>query len=147
MPNNSSNKATASEDLIHKNLKVVAFVIINNNPNAAVFRKKPIQNFQSLPNQRQPKRVLHSVIIMLKCASGIIRRINKHAFHLARELLFERFEREKIVPENKPVIKQVVVRHAVLCVVGFGVVRNKNTRLQPRPVLFPDPSEFEFGFL
>jgi hypothetical protein len=91
--------------------------------------------------------VLYSVVIVRKRTASIIRRINKHALHLPCELLFERLQCEKIVPENKPVIKQVALRHTVLGVMGFGVVGDEDTRFQPRPVLFPDPSEFEFGFL
>ena len=106
-----------------------------------------MDQFDSWANQGEPNRVFHSVVVLDERCARIIGRINKNAFYLPCELLLKRLEREQIVPENKPVIKQVSVRHAVLGVMGFGVVGDEDTWLQPRPVLFPDPSEFEFGFL
>lgn len=91
--------------------------------------------------------MFHPVIIMLERAAGIIRRVDKDAFHLTGEVLFEGFEGKEVVAEDEPIIKQVGVRHPVFGVMRFCVIGDEDTRLQPRPVLFPDPSEFEFGFL
>jgi hypothetical protein len=84
---------------------------------------------------------------VFKRLPSVKRRINIDALHLTGELLLQRLQREEVVAKNEPIIKQVAVRHAVLGVMGLGVVGNEDTRLQPRPVLFPDPSEFEFGLL
>jgi len=77
---------------------------------------------------------------MLKRAAGVIRRIYEDAFHLAGKLLLQRLEREEVVAEDEAIIKKIVLRNAMLGVVGFGVVGDEDARLQPRPVLFPNPS-------
>ena len=61
--------------------------------------------------------MFNPVIIMRKCAAGIVRRINEDALDFAGELLFERLEGEQIVAKNKPVIEAVVIRDALLRVI------------------------------
>lgn len=56
--------------------------------------------------------MLNAIIVMLK-RTCIVRRVNEDAFYLAGELLFERFEGEKIVAENEAVVEKVVIRHAL----------------------------------
>ena len=51
--------------------------------------------------------MLNPIIVMLKRAAGIVRRVNEDAFDLAGELLFESFEGEEIVAEDEAVVEQV----------------------------------------
>jgi hypothetical protein len=91
--------------------------------------------------------VLHTVIVVVKRATRVVRRINEDAFDLARQLLFKRLEGEEVVSENKPVIEQVVVGDTVLGVIRPLRILQQNPRLQPRPVLLADPGEFQFALM
>src|SRR5258706_1450752 len=91
--------------------------------------------------------MLKAVVIMLKSLVGIKRWINIYAFDFARELLFERFESEKVVAEDETVIEEVVISHTVRRVIGVLRVFEQDTRLKPRSVLLPDPGEFELWLL
>ncbi len=81
---------------------------------------------------------------MLIRAARVVRRINVNAFDLPRELLFERLESKQVIPEDESVIEQVVVGDPVRRMVGLLRVFQQNPRLQLRPVLLADLSEFEF---
>src|SRR5205823_4104817 len=62
----------------------------------------------------------------------------------ASELSFERLEGKQVVPEDEAVVELVVRAHAGGGAVRLARVFEENPRLQPRPVLFADPGEFEF---
>ena len=64
------------------------------------------QQLKAVAHQRQPQRVLNTVIIMLERAAGVARRVNVDALDLAGELLFERFEGEQIVAKDEAVSKR-----------------------------------------
>ena len=83
---------------------------------------------------------------MLGRAAGVVRRIDEDALDLPGELLLQRFEREKIVAEDEPVIELVVLRHPVRRVIRLCRVFEQDARLQPWPVFFPNPRQFEFRF-
>jgi hypothetical protein len=89
--------------------------------------------------------VLYAIVVMLERTTGVVRWINIDALDLAGEFLFECFESEKVVAEDETVIEPIVVGDTVLRVVRFVRILQQNPRLQLRPVLFPDPGEFEFG--
>jgi|688.fasta_scaffold741534_2 hypothetical protein len=88
--------------------------------------------------------MLDPVIIMFERAAGVVRRVNEDALDLAGELLFERFEGEQIVAEDKAVIEAVCVRDALLGMIRLLRVFQEDARLQPGPVLFPNPRQFQF---
>jgi hypothetical protein len=89
--------------------------------------------------------MLHPIVVMLERATGVVRRINEDALNLAGELLFERFEGQQVVPEDESVVEDVVIADSVDGVVRLFRVLQQNARLQLRPVLLPNPGEFEFG--
>jgi len=90
--------------------------------------------------------MFNSVIIMTKRAAGVVRRVNEDALNFAGEFLFQRFEGEQIVAKDKPVIEPVIVRDAVLGVIGFFRVFKQDARLQPGAVFLSDPRQFKFLF-
>ena len=90
--------------------------------------------------------MLYSVIVMLERAASVVRRVNEDALYFAGEFLLQRFEREQIVAKDEPVIEPVIVRDAVLGVIGFLRVFEQDARLQPGPVFLPDPRQFKFLF-
>ena len=57
----------------------------------------------------------------------------------------QRFEGEEVVSEDKTVVENVVVCDAMRSVVRLFRVFKKDARLQPWPVLLPNPRQFEFG--
>ena len=81
---------------------------------------------------------------MGECAARIVRRVNKNALNLSRKLLFQSFKREQIVAEDEAVIEEVVVRDALLSVIRLVRVFEQDARLQPGPVLLPNPRQFQF---
>src|SRR5450759_934807 len=91
--------------------------------------------------------MLDAVIEVLERTPGVVRRVNVDALDLASELLFERLEGEQIVAEDEPVIKDVVVRDASWSVIRPLRILEQNARLEPGPVLLPNPCQFQFLFL
>ena len=88
--------------------------------------------------------MLHTVVVMLESRTRIEWWIPINTLDLAGELLFERFEGEQIVAKDEPVIEAVVVRDALLGVIRLLRVFEQDARLQPGPVLLPNPSQFQF---
>ncbi len=90
--------------------------------------------------------MLQPIVVMRKCATGVIRRIDEHAFHFAREFLFKCLQREQVVTKDQSIVKDVLVRHPVFGVVRLFRVFEQNARLQLGPLFLADPGEFEFLF-
>jgi hypothetical protein len=90
--------------------------------------------------------MFNPIIIVLKRTARVVWRVNEDTLNLAGELLFERFEGEQIVAEDEAVIEVVVVRDPLLGVIRILRVFEQDARLQPGPVLFPNPSQFQFWF-
>lgn len=83
--------------------------------------------------------MLKAIIVMFKGASRVKWWINIDAFDLPRKLLFQRLQRQQIVAKNEPVVKDVFVRHTLRRMIGLLLILQQNPRLQPRPILLPDP--------
>lgn len=67
---------------------------------------------------------------MFECTSCVVWRVDIDALNLASKFLFEGFEREEVVAENKLVIEKVVVGQPMLGVVRILRVLQQDTRLQ-----------------
>jgi len=52
--------------------------------------------------------MLDSVVIVLKCASGVVRWVNVYALHLAGVLVFEGLEGQQVVAEDELVVELVL---------------------------------------
>jgi len=57
--------------------------------------------------------MLKAIVKVLKRASRVIGRIDIYTLDFAREFLFERFEGKKIIPENEPIVEQIMVAHTL----------------------------------
>jgi hypothetical protein len=88
--------------------------------------------------------MLNAIIIMLKRAAGVVRRIDVDTLDPAREFLFKCFEGEQVVAEYQPVIEQITVGHAMRGVISLRRVFQQYARFESGPVLFADPRQFEF---
>jgi hypothetical protein len=91
--------------------------------------------------------MLHPIIIMFKSTARVIWRINKNALNLPRELLLQRFQRKEVISEDQPIIENVMVAYAVLRMIRLLRLFEQNARLQPRPVLLPNPCQFKLLFI
>lgn len=80
---------------------------------------------------------------MLERTAGVVRRIDVDALDLAGELLFEGFQGKQVVAEDQAIVEQVAVGDPVHRMVGPLLVLQQDARLQLRPVLLPDPCQFE----
>ena len=88
-----------------------------------------------------------AVVVLFEGLAGIERRVDIDALDLPRELLFQCFERQQVVPKDEAVVEDIAVADAVLGVIALLGVLQENARLDARPVLLADPGEFEFGLL
>ena len=144
LPDNIRDKIRPPKHLIAQHLQIMRLVVVNRDPQRTILRQQPPDDLQPVAHQRQPDRMLQPVVVMGEGAAGVVRRVDEHALHLARELLLQRLQRQQVVAEDQPVVEDVVVRHPVLRVVGLLRIFQQNARLQLRPVLLADPGEFEF---
>ncbi len=90
--------------------------------------------------------MLQAVVVVLEGAAGVVGRVDEDALHLARELGLQRLQRQQVVPEDQPVVEEVVVGHAVGGVVGARRVLPQDARLQARALLLAGPGQFETRF-
>ena len=72
-------------------------VIVNADPDGTIFREKIAQDFQTGTHQIQPLTVLQIIVIMFKCISRVVWRIDINAFDLPGETDFQGFQGEQIV--------------------------------------------------
>ena len=67
--------------------------------------------------------------------------------HRPRILLLQRLQRQQVIPEDRPVVEEIVVRHPMRRMIRLLRDLQQTPRLQPRPLILPDPRQFEFRFL
>lgn len=88
--------------------------------------------------------MLRPVLILSKGRASVVGRIDIDTFNLSTESLPQCFEHKQVISDDQPVIEDVVVGDPVRSMVGLLRVLQENARLQLRPVLLFNPSEFEF---
>lgn len=82
----------------------------------------------------------------VECRTGVVRGGDVDALDLAGELGFQCFQGQQVVAENQAVVELVVLAHPLRSVIRLLRILQQNPRLQFRPVLFPDPGQFQFRF-
>ena len=87
-----------------------------------------------------------AVVVVGEGGAGVVGRVDVDALHLAGELGFEGFEGEEVVAEDEAVVELVGGGHALRRGVAEGRIFEEDARLQLRPHVLPDPSEFELRF-
>ena len=70
----------------------MGLVVVDRNPQRSVLGQQEFEQLQPIPHQRQPSRMLKTIVIVLECAAGIIGWIDEDAFHRARIICFQRLE-------------------------------------------------------
>ncbi len=83
---------------------------------------------------------------MRERAAGVVRRVDEHALHLARELLLQCLQCQQVVAEDQPIVEDVALTHPLLRVIAPRRVLQQDARLQLRPHVLADPGEFELLF-
>ena len=56
--------------------------------------------------------MFYTIVVMLKCAAGVVGWIDEDTLHLASKLLLQRLQGEQVVTEDQAVVKDVFICHA-----------------------------------
>jgi hypothetical protein len=88
-----------------------------------------------------------TIVVMFERASSVVWWIDKDALDLPCKLLLQRLEGEEIISKDKAVVEYIVVCDSVWGVIRSFRVFKKDARLQPWPVLLPNPGQFELCFV
>src|SRR5580693_7822241 len=91
--------------------------------------------------------MFQSVIVMLERATSVIWRVNENTFHLPGKPLFQSLQTKKVVTKNKLVVKNIIVRRALLGMERVRRILKQDARLQARPLVFPDPRKLQSRLL
>ncbi len=83
--------------------------------------------------------MINTVIVLLESRSSIIWQINVDTLYLPCKLLLQCPKGQQVIPKDKPVVENVLVRHPVRRMIRLLRILQQNPRLQPRPILLPDP--------
>ncbi len=147
LPDYIRHEVHAPENFIAEHLEVVALIVIYGDPERPVCRQELADDLKSVAHQRQPDGVLHPIVIMGEGAAGVIGRIDEDTFHLTGVLLFQRLQRQQVIPKDQLVVEDVTVSDPLSSMVRLLGIPKKDARLQPRPVLLPDPRKFKLLML
>src|SRR5713101_2326360 len=98
-------------------------------------------------DQTQPKRVFNAIVIVIQGLLRVEGRININTLYLAIEFLLQRLECQQVVPVDQYIVENIILTHPMRRMVRLLWVFDENPRLQPWPVVFPNPGEFEFRVL
>ena len=100
-----------------------------------------MDEFEPISHEREPERVLKSVVVVLERLARVERRVDVDALHLAGELLLQRLQRKQVVAVDQAVVEEVLVRNALR--VGQLFVLEEDARLQAGPILLADPGQLQ----
>lgn len=95
----------------------MTLVVIDINPNRSIVTQHFLQHFNSVPHEREPKRMLYAVIILGESGSSVVRRIDINAFYFARELMLQCLQCKKIVSKDKAIVEEVTFAHTLFSMV------------------------------
>jgi hypothetical protein len=83
--------------------------------------------------------MFYPVIIMFKCAAGVVGRVYVGAFYLSGKFLLQGFECKEVVAKDKAVVEDVFFAGAMLGVVTFDRVFQQDARFEAGAVFLADP--------
>ncbi len=83
---------------------------------------------------------------MLESGTGIVRWINENAFDASCKLLLQRLQPQQVVTKDQSIVEDVILSNAMRRMIRKRRVFEQNPRLQPRPVLLSNPSQFKLVF-
>ncbi len=127
------------------------FIFIKIDKQNTIFSKLIIKKLYSTLHERKPNTVFHTVVVMLKCVSSIIWRINVYTFCSSFKVFFKGAKREKIVAMDEHIARP---RFPIWESAGFDFPKTifrgvkKQTRLNgKRLILLANPRQFQFIYL
>ena len=103
-PDDSCNKILSPEDLIHDDLEVVGFVIVDGDPDASVFGEHFAEEFEAGIHHAQPMGVFQVVVVVLEGAAGVVGRVDEDALDAAGVEGQQRLEGLQIVALDEHVL-------------------------------------------
>jgi hypothetical protein len=86
--------------------------------------------------------MLNPVLVMLEGGTCIVWRIDEDTLDSACVFLFKSFQSKQVVAKYQPIVEEVILRNTLGRMVRKRWVFKQNPRLQPRPILLPDPRQF-----
>ena len=108
LPNDVGYEVLPPEHLIHYDLQVVRLIVVNEDPDRAVFGEQVAKHFEARVHEREPSRVLQIVVIVLEGAPGIVGRVNGDAPDAPGVIRQQGFERVEVIPLNEQVLAVAV---------------------------------------
>lgn len=105
LPYQITNVITSAKYFIANNFAISMFIFIKIYKHNTIFGKQLIKKLYSTLHEQKPNTVFHAVVVMLKCISSIIWRINVNTFYLPCEVLLKSAEREKIIAVNEHIAR------------------------------------------
>ena len=104
LPDDIGDKIFSPKDFVHEDFKVVGFIVIDDNPDAAVFGEEFVEEFESRLHHFQPLGVLQVVLVVREVLSGVVGRVNEDALDGTGVMRDESFESEKVVALDEEVL-------------------------------------------
>ena len=104
-------------------------VVVNAYPNASVFTQKFPQKLKPRIHHGQPLRMLQIIVVVLKGAFRVVRRVYVNALHLARVIGQQRLEGFQIIALNEHVLRGTVA-------VAPGFLQQTERRASGLSILF-----------
>jgi hypothetical protein len=86
---------------------------------------------------------MNSVVILLERAPSVVRTVDIDKLDLPRELLLQCLQFQHVVPEDEPVVEEVVVADPLHGMIRLLGVFEKDTGLEPGAVFLADPGQFQ----
>ena len=83
MPNAGCHKVLPTKDFVADNLEVSLLVIVDGDPDGAVFAEELAQEFEARVHQVEPSGVLEIVVVVLEGRAGVVGRVDVDALDLS----------------------------------------------------------------
>jgi len=134
-----------TKHFITQHLQIMTLIVINGNPKTAIIGKQAFDQFQPIPHQSQPDRMLNPIVIMCKSGTSVIGRVYENALDLSGVLGLEGLEGEKVVAEDELVVEEIVFSYSMRSMVTLVGIFDEDPWFEAGAGFFTDPGEFEFG--
>ncbi len=97
LPENIRYKTLAPKHFIHQHLEIVGLVIVNGDPDTAIFSQQLPQQDQTRIHHRQPLTMLQPVVIVFERTLRVVWWVDEDALYLTGVERNQRFQRQQIV--------------------------------------------------
>src|ERR1035437_4422613 len=83
LPDDCSDEVLSSEYLIHDDLEVMVFVVVDGDSDASIFGEHFAEEFEARIHHAQPLGVFEVVVVVLEGAAGVVGRVDEDALDAA----------------------------------------------------------------